>query len=508
VSLKNLTLLLPLLAMYDTICQIPHINHPPEKPITIVITGYNNKKWFRTSLDSALNQNYENFRVIYVDDASPDGTGREVANYLATHPQAHRVTLIENQERCRKLKNIYNTYHTIDDWNIIVQLDGDDWLAHNDVLKKVNHIYSTKNVWLTYGQFKNYGYYCGRKDGRGYCSQTSKAAMTSHCFRKKATFMYMHLRTFYAWLFKSIKLESLLAIDIPGFKGQFYPYANDAAFMYPMLEMARYHFLFVPDVLYVCNRTNPLCGFKKENSLQRRCHLEIKNKYESYKALGSAPKKVSAPAGQAALVVFATTTPSKLSDVLHSFHQNISGLATTCIIYETGKHSCAYEEIERRNPDTTCFKIDPQQKKPFAAVKTYLKSLTCDYVLLADDNHQLTQNIELSTQTQALEKTGAYAFLLETPQDTSCKNVGRTGRPELVYQHVHGNICVTKACFCNANSIHNCRLSLYRKTALFDAIKKSCSSIAMFQESWRETHLDRHTVILLLQNKREKNSID
>jgi len=131
-------------------CSLYAASDIPEKPITIVITGYNNKEWFGTSIDSALNQNYENFRVIYVDDASPDGTGREVAGYLATHPQAHRVTLLANQERCRKLKNIYNTYHTINDWDIIIQLDGDDWLAHKDVLKKINHIYSTQDVWLTY----------------------------------------------------------------------------------------------------------------------------------------------------------------------------------------------------------------------------------------------------------------------------------------------------------------------------------------------------------------------
>src|SRR3989304_6153185 len=45
-----------------------------EKPIVVVIPSYNNKQWYQKNLDSVLTQNYHNFRIIFIDDASPDGT--------------------------------------------------------------------------------------------------------------------------------------------------------------------------------------------------------------------------------------------------------------------------------------------------------------------------------------------------------------------------------------------------------------------------------------------------
>src|SRR5437868_3721405 len=54
----------------------------PEKNMVIIIPSYNNCKWYERNLQSALSQNYTNFRVIYTDDCSTDGTGGLVEQYL------------------------------------------------------------------------------------------------------------------------------------------------------------------------------------------------------------------------------------------------------------------------------------------------------------------------------------------------------------------------------------------------------------------------------------------
>ena len=42
--------------------------------MVIVIASYNNERWVEENLKSVFMQDYSNYRVIYIDDASTDGT--------------------------------------------------------------------------------------------------------------------------------------------------------------------------------------------------------------------------------------------------------------------------------------------------------------------------------------------------------------------------------------------------------------------------------------------------
>ena len=46
-----------------------------ERPIVVIVPSYNNYKWCNSNIDSVLNQNYNNYRVIYINDCSSDETG-------------------------------------------------------------------------------------------------------------------------------------------------------------------------------------------------------------------------------------------------------------------------------------------------------------------------------------------------------------------------------------------------------------------------------------------------
>ena len=71
----------------------------PEKPIVIIVPSRNNNELFegteryKLNLDSIFNQDYENYRVIYIDDCSSDGTADLVESYIQEKGQAGRVTL-------------------------------------------------------------------------------------------------------------------------------------------------------------------------------------------------------------------------------------------------------------------------------------------------------------------------------------------------------------------------------------------------------------------------------
>lgn len=226
-----------------------------QKPFAIIIPSYNNSRFCERNLRSVLDQNYENFRIIYIDDCSTDDTYEKVKNYLLNQPI--KATLIHNNANKGALANLYDAIHSCSNEEIILTLDGDDFLAHDNVLTKLNEVYANPKVWLTYGNFVDYPTYT---QDPVICKKLTKL----HSFRKQE-WVTSHLRTFYAGLFKKIKLEDLL------YQGKFFPMAWDLPMMFPMLEMAGDHIFFVKDVLYLYNRENPLNDHKVNVRLQAEC---------------------------------------------------------------------------------------------------------------------------------------------------------------------------------------------------------------------------------------------
>lgn len=248
-----------------------------ERHIVVIIPSYNNKEWYTKNLDSVFCQKYHNYHVIYIDDNSPDGTGDLVESYIIEKEQTNKVILIKNTERKLALANLYYAIHSCEDTDIIITLDGDDWLAHENVLGVINNVYANPDIWVTYGQFKEYPTGKG-----GFCCAYPQRVIRQCGFRKHLP-TPSHLRSFYAGLFKQIKLEDLL------YEGQFYPMTWDLAMMIPMLEMAPKHFKFISDILYIYNNANPINDHKVSKQLQRNLHLHIQKqrKYSPIETLFS-----------------------------------------------------------------------------------------------------------------------------------------------------------------------------------------------------------------------------
>jgi glycosyltransferase involved in cell wall biosynthesis len=249
-----------------------------EKEIVVVIPSYNNRNWYKKNLRSILEQNYSKFKVIYIDDNSDDETGKLVERYLIKHDHDHRVMLIKNTERCGALANHYKAAQLIPDHKIIIHCDGDDWYAHNNVLKRVNDEYQNPDVWMTYGSYIWYP-----KGERGGARPVSEHIIAANKWRQVPYYHFCsQLRTFYAWLFKRINLEDLMI------NNQFFPVACDVALMYPMLEMAHTHVRFISDILYVYNYETPINDSKHSANLQIELTKYIMGK-PPYKAIEKAP---------------------------------------------------------------------------------------------------------------------------------------------------------------------------------------------------------------------------
>ncbi len=241
---------------------------PADIEFVIVIPSYKNEKWAAANLASACKQKSSRpFQVICINDCSPDRTGEIMEKYVRDHQLESRVTVIHNKKRLGVMANWYNTIHKyIPDHKVVVNLDGDDLLAHDEVLLTLEESYRNPDVWLTYGSAIAHP----SKDKISYMSQ----AMPKKVFKKNKLrehpFITQHLRTFKAGLFKKIKKEDLMGEDID--------LAADIAFMIPMLEMCSdNHCRFIPEILYYYRTNNPLNLFRTHADEQLTADKRIRS---------------------------------------------------------------------------------------------------------------------------------------------------------------------------------------------------------------------------------------
>lgn len=238
-----------------------------EKPFVVVIPSYNNEKYCEQNLLSVLGQEYGNFRVIYLDDASTDGTWAKVEGMVQRSSLKDRVTLIHREKNVGSTYNLNEAIRSCADHEIVVRVDGDDFLAHPLVLKKLNKVYADSGVWMTYG---NYLDYPGYGQNPKMCEEFPKDVIQTGSFRKYK-WVSTHLQTFYAGLFKKVSVEHLKK------EGGFVPMAGDLAVIIPMLEMAGSHVRRIDEVLYLYNRMNPISDHKKNLALQSECEGYVRS---------------------------------------------------------------------------------------------------------------------------------------------------------------------------------------------------------------------------------------
>jgi glycosyltransferase involved in cell wall biosynthesis len=243
-----------------------HLFSVEEKPFVIVITSYNNAGWHRQNLSSVLRQKYQNYRVIYISDGSNDNTEELALQYVSENHKLDRFTLIKNKEHSGPLACFTQALFLCEKNEIVLDLDGNDWLAHDRVLSHLNAIYQNPDVWVTYGQFTYYPDHL-----KGFVSQIPESVSKDGSFRQLRRTV-SHLKTFYAALFHEIEKADLL------YEGRFISKACDLAYFIPILEMAGNHARFIPDVLYVFNYSIPLHPYKVSNDLEEKMDVWVRTK--------------------------------------------------------------------------------------------------------------------------------------------------------------------------------------------------------------------------------------
>ena len=115
--------------------------------ISVVIPVYNREKYIKECIDSVLNQTYQNFEIIIVDDGSTDKT----------------VEIIEsiNDERIKLFKNNHlgvseatNFAFKQINGEYIALLDSDDTMISDRLEYQFNYMENNQNIDVIVGELK------------------------------------------------------------------------------------------------------------------------------------------------------------------------------------------------------------------------------------------------------------------------------------------------------------------------------------------------------------------
>ena len=220
---------------------------------------------------SLLLQSYKNWKAIFIDDVSNDGSMLKI-------PNDPRFIKIINEERVTALPNIHNAIinNKLEEEDIICILDGDDYLLRQDSLEILNKFYNDNNqILLSYGQ------YVTTNGHLGHC-----APYTIESFKslRKGGYWASHLRTFKYKLYLELLKQDPNVKCYKDKDDKYYTICYDIAIMTPLMEIAGFDKVgFNPIPIYVY-RLHPQNDHVVNGRLQKQIEIEIFAK-ESFKQI-------------------------------------------------------------------------------------------------------------------------------------------------------------------------------------------------------------------------------
>ena len=238
----------------------------------IVVPFYNAEKWLDKCIDSLKIQNNTNFKCFLIDDLSTDSSHDVVSDLISGD---ERFELTKSNKKTYALGNISKTINRIgcEDEDIIILLDGDDWLASSYTLDTIAETYDD-NCLMTYGS-----YVYNPSGIRGVEPSSYPQDVIKNNSYREDQWRASHLRSFKFKLWKN-----LLDDDLKDQKGEYFKMAYDQAIMLPLLELSGDKAKYIEESLYVYNKQNPL-NVDKIKAEEQSSTAQLIRKKKKYKRL-------------------------------------------------------------------------------------------------------------------------------------------------------------------------------------------------------------------------------
>lgn len=229
----------------------------------IMVVGGYAEPYIEKCLKSIESQNYTNWKAQVILDPI-DNSFQKAVKF-----QSNKISVLLNGERRYNIANFLNAVTLLkpDDNDVLIMIDGDDWLADSSVLELLNSYYEKQpDLLLTHGSWKPY------PDPNKPTNNGSYSEADFEVGIRRAPWRASHLRTCRYKLWKHLKDESLRDTDY------YYKVTGDLAIMFPLLEMAGFKRIkFIPEILYIYNQETPFNDEKVIHSEQREKDKKIRS---------------------------------------------------------------------------------------------------------------------------------------------------------------------------------------------------------------------------------------
>lgn len=259
-----------------------------EQRLVLICPGYNCEKFIDLWWNSIKVQNYSNWMVVAVNDNSTDSTLTKLLDYSFDDD---RLRVVYNAENKYQLRNWYDVIHNnvidfngdrvgINDNDIIVFQDMDDWFGSKYVFEEIVKEYNHRDILFTTARnFQLSDYY--EHDAELYTDREQLFEGPIHKFS---------LFTYRAELFRSIPAEFFKDIDTE----EFYQVCGDYALTLPLAYMAgpehhQHQFFNGQPCAIVYNNIRPECddnkvtdeGVKEHDIIREKIYdFFVKNKWK------------------------------------------------------------------------------------------------------------------------------------------------------------------------------------------------------------------------------------
>ena len=173
------------------------------KSFAVFVYAQNDADWCERSLRSIFSQDYEDFRLLFVDDGSSDATLERVRNFIIANAQQDRVLVMHNETPLGFTASLERAVSHCLDREVVVPLCAKNWMVSPNVLSHWNLAFQNSDVWVAFGRSIAYPSYEFREppafnlkevEKKGW-GPISSRLFSSHCF--------------YSALFKKIAVQNL-----------------------------------------------------------------------------------------------------------------------------------------------------------------------------------------------------------------------------------------------------------------------------------------------------------
>jgi glycosyltransferase involved in cell wall biosynthesis len=249
----------------------------PFWPISVITPVYNAENYIVKCIESVAQQDYQNYVMHIIDDCSTDNTVQVAQEYIDSLPEDIRYNFVlhKNKENLGAVWNQVNTIEKECGHDIVMLLDGDDWLINDpNLFHKYNNLYN-EGAQFTYGSCWSV---CDNIPliAQEYPPEV-KANKAYREYKFNWNMPYTHLRTFKAYLMHNyLHLKGNYAFRDED--GNWLKAGGDTAVFYAMIETADPEgVVCVPEVVYHYNDANPLNDYKVNAEEQNKTAAHVLN---------------------------------------------------------------------------------------------------------------------------------------------------------------------------------------------------------------------------------------